>query len=105
MTNTKHTPGPWHFRALPDDCHVVESRAWNPADGGSAANLDVCDGQTIHVYGKQAAADAALIAAAPDLLAALQDLTAQVTNYINSDECELPDVTAALAAVAKAVKS
>ena len=65
MTDTKHTPGPWV---------ISGSSIWNPdthraiyASGGKAINQRDEEGQ----------ANAALIAAAPDLLAALEALEAR----------------------------
>jgi hypothetical protein len=90
-----HTPAPWAVRPLPG-YYVVESQAWiNDFDRYS----DDCDGQTIHVYGKQAEADARLIAAAPDLLAALRELC----NFAGPIPADVWDRTRA--AIAKAVQS
>ena len=64
-----HTPGPWLFSPV-NDCAVaiVED------DGTSIFDVTVC----LHTTGQSAlAANAALVAAAPDLLAALLEVVAE----------------------------
>lgn len=67
--NAKHTPGPWivgHDRKNP----IVEAAALEDADG-----IWVNGGYIIGRFaGADARENAALVAAAPDLLAALQDV-------------------------------
>ena len=65
MINAKHTPGPWTFRLEPDQHFTILSDAYGPTvkiadvQGASRPGLRECD------------ANAALIAAAPQLLSAL----------------------------------
>jgi hypothetical protein len=60
MTHTKHTPGPWHIGTNGDSI--------------DAANLDkICDIPR-YVTNPNRVADAALIAAAPDMLEALKSI-------------------------------
>lgn len=62
---SKHTPGPWHFAPSLDDTYVV---CESDDNGASTVAL---------VYAADAAKpDARLIAAAPDLLAALEKVLA-----------------------------
>ena len=63
-----HTPGPWEARKLLCDGHMVNKTGWEIHTPG----YDVC---TLVFVGApiRKEADARLIAAAPDLLAALHD--------------------------------
>ena len=86
---TQYTPGPWHAGGI-------------TVYGGSGARLTVadttCSGSMTRAEDE---ANAQLIAAAPDLLAALNDLTNAVTagqHHIDTD----PRITAARAAINKA---
>lgn len=67
-----HTPGPWH---------VAHSIIYGPFKGGSAERI-----ADVSTWADNYAANAALIAAAPDLLAALEAL-------IETCPCD-PDATA-----------
>ena len=92
--NAKHTPGPW---TVPANGHVIAPKpysvviAFMPESSDSIQGMDVID------------ANARLIAAAPDLLQALQGLVSSCE--LNLDELE-PDTHAMLdcarAALAKA---
>jgi len=77
MTDTKHTPGPWiHYGkvTLVDDTYSLFCGGVNPVRGhyiGDICSIQSCD----HIDGvprEDAEANARLIAAAPDLLAALE---------------------------------
>lgn len=85
MTDTQHTPGPWEIEtnARGESCIAT---SW-----GSIAD----------VYGLNLIANGRLIAAAPDLLAALQDVLPYV-EFPNSQH--KAQVAAAKAAIAKATK-
>jgi hypothetical protein len=98
----RHTPGPW----------VVMKRPWAVvvvADNGEA--LPICDAGRPHVA--EEAANAGLIAAAPELLEALQGLLAIVADsrgvtgyHLNGEAAEwseFSEVDAAESAVAKAL--
>ena len=63
----KHTPGPW---SSTPSVRSFEAQVW---DAAGAALLFFADGRAT---GPEADANAALIAAAPDLLAALKDMLA-----------------------------
>ena len=63
--NTAHTPGPWHVGGIRPDSQPIVYRA----DGFAIADATVY--HTKH-GAEEARANAALIAAAPDLLAALR---------------------------------
>ena len=79
MNPQKHTPGPWHITAFvrePDQSTPTGRRArivseCESADGYliAAANAAIAD-----IARRGGLSDARLIAAAPDLLAALQDM-------------------------------
>ena len=79
--NAKHTPGPWilgHDRKNP----IVEAAALEDADG-----IWHNGGYIIgRFFGDDARENAALIAAAPDLLAALQELLALHIAHHNAIE-------------------
>jgi hypothetical protein len=87
----KHTPGPWRLRELADDTLAVYG----------AGEYDI-------IFPKRGApkdANARLIAAAPELLAALERLSwcANHTMYENPDNLAMQEaLTKSLAAIAKA---
>ena len=72
MKTTKHTPGPWSVASYEAGKVVIEAH-----DGSDVAELIWCDKPGIVEMCK---ADAALIAAAPDLLAACKEAIAELTN-------------------------
>lgn len=90
---SKHTPGPWAVKFSKYESDVLLVQAGMPSNrvlarfGGEDEPLD-----------EAAMADAALIAAAPDLLNALRGLMA----WCAGDVLDLPEVNAARAAIAKA---
>ena len=65
---SKHTPGPWSFNTSPN--------CWSVLQVGSSGRWIVAGGTAWAIPGRQseAEANARLIAAAPDLLEALEDL-------------------------------
>lgn len=85
-----HTPGPWLFSPV-NDCAVaiVED------DGTSIFDVTV----NLHTTGHSAlAANAALVAAAPDLLAALQWALSQIEDSLDPDhQAALESARAAIA--------
>jgi hypothetical protein len=64
MKKTQHTPGPWQFNEYP---HYTDFTIWG--DGGTFPVVTEFDDRGNHTV---TTANARLIAAAPDLLAALQ---------------------------------
>ncbi|MCW7544863.1 hypothetical protein N7I30_13730 [Aurantimonas litoralis] len=101
-TEAKHTPGPWLIREgfSTDTLEVYPRRDGKPEIGSWAELATVRsdygngDGDTA-----EGEANARLIAAAPDLLAALESLTA---NLDEGDFISLTRIDAAKAAIAKA---
>ena len=93
--STKHTPGPWR----------LNSDALVCGNGDLMMSIAIC-------YDKSSAADgvsrdemkanARLIAAAPELLDALQSLLARVSSDIIANQCWHEEQRAARAAIAKA---
>lgn len=98
MTNVKHTPGPWR---------VVES-----IDGYFAGRKTTVKAGNLRVLSPwqhrphpefdEFEANARLIAAAPELLDALQSLLARVSSDIIANQCWHEEQRAARAAIAKA---
>lgn len=99
---TKHTPGPWVYR------HSFDSAArrdiWTATDATGHRELvaTIPDAEGDHIN-----ADARLIAAAPDLLAALDKLLSATVDRTLAEGYEMDGVeyaarSAALAAIAKA---
>ena len=83
----KHTPGPWFYETGNTEALIVER------DGTTVAELQTTYQTTAH---RSLEANARLIAAAPDLLAALQSL-------INDQrDASLPILSQARAAITKA---
>jgi hypothetical protein len=71
MPNTQHTPGPW--RVVADGQYIQADRrhAVNPQQ---QHDLDICHVHAIEFYAGEAQSNARLIAAAPELLAALREI-------------------------------
>lgn len=92
MGDARHTPGPWHYQEESDPyTHIVR-----------AGDRFLC--QLAQDHTGQAEDDARLIAAAPDLAAALQGLLRFVEEQIapEFELSQIPEVEAAEAALAKA---
>jgi len=91
----KHTPDPWfevkHFSEwlISDGNRLVATTAGSPAHLGLA-------------HAKRDAANARLIAAAPDLLKALEDCVAVMDRELAGLKVIQPEFSAARAAIAKA---
>ena len=87
-----HTPGPWAI--LPNTPHFV--RAMHPADGMQPV-------ATVYHFDGELAANARLIAAAPELLEALEAVLPDLEHYV-ATHGPGPDkrLAAARAAIAKA---
>jgi hypothetical protein len=86
MSAAKHTPGPWH----------VSNVGWIASPFETICSLYAVKGQ------REAQANGLLIAAAPDLLAALRDCLAYMENDIGGPDCCRPERVQAHAAIAKA---
>lgn len=102
MSETRFTPGPWQSK-----------RALMPADGeydyGISAVVDGSKRCIAETFGRASAnvrpnaeANAALIAAAPDLYTALERIVASVARGQSGDVCQTFDFDDARAALAKA---
>lgn len=94
-----HTPGPWRIRKFngcaPDSLYDVETDKANEYHGEIVVS--------VHKVGAHSQANARLIAAAPELLAALQSLFALAVMPSNFTEQNRQDMlTTARAAIAKA---
>ena len=90
--NTKHTPGPWRERAMPGR----KTTAW--ISGGDGNLITEISGA--RRLPEENAANAALIAAAPEMLAALKNLVNDaLANGMHSSE---PRIIEARQAIAKA---
>lgn len=105
----QHTPGPFVFEAtpadhdpdldLPDNCPF-----WIADEGGIGEVIAL----VLETHRGQAAANARLFAAAPDLLSALHAITQRYVTLAESGDCgnwnpeEEPEVQAARAAIEKA---
>jgi hypothetical protein len=91
--SAKHTPGPWRLNA-DNSTEVMTVTGFNVARAH-------CNG-IYHIKLAQAEANACLIAAAPDLLAALQDLVSD--DGPNPGAYFSQRIAAARAAIAKATQ-
>lgn len=102
----KHTPGPWEYTAkltASENHKGFFIRAEKPARNGKWALAEVQPGDEDGKLGK---ANAALIAAAPDLLAELEDLVGLAETAMreaNNDGGEY-DIEAELASARDAIK-
>lgn len=83
--NTTHTPGPWYLNI--DTVHIRKGVNIQPVT---------------HHMDAQGMADARLIAAAPNLLEALQTLTNMAESFAEELHAGHPDVVTAREAIAKA---
>jgi len=73
----QHTPGPWFQGAGESSGIVYDKRVWWNSDGsrgGETPNMRVC------VESNNGKADAALIAAAPEMLALLKTASKKITD-------------------------
>ena len=99
MRNAKHTPGPWVVRTIDQSLATVETQ-----DGEyiicNAAQLRWDDWKTEHAERK---ANARLIAAAPELLEALQRLSAQCERLRMAWQLESDAERNARVVIAKAI--
>ena len=73
MSETKHTPGPWEAIVTGEEKHIIEYQT----ETGSIACIAQCMGTSAI-----SAANAALIAAAPELLETLKELA----NLVEADQ-------------------
>ena len=89
----KHTPGPW---VVGESCHTVGRLSVNAATGRP---LEICMCHWVDGFDDpedEAPANARLIAAAPDLLAAAQEALACLAD-LGGDESPVPMLRAAIA--------
>ena len=91
---TKYTPGPWLFRTAPTSaglCHIVSAADWKGAFiYGDGIRKGVDDALP---KAQELAANARLIAAAPDLLEALKEImpfTATAAIGCHGEKCREP---------------
>ena len=92
MNTAKHTPGPWELKACSGG-PGEEPGIWVEANGRPLMRGDFCRSE----------ADANLIAAAPELLAALRELTSVAAEMADAaGYADPPALVAARAALAKA---
>ena len=79
MTENKHTPGPWSWYTDYNEDNVFAVWVEAPDVTRKTANICVADCSWVESL-EEAEANGALIAAAPKLLEALEDLRAQIRN-------------------------
>lgn len=90
---TAHTPGPWFYDTGETKALIVEK------DGTTVAEICTTYQTTAH---RSLEANVRLMAAAPDLLAALQTVAAMAESFPEELHKNHPDVIAAHAAIARA---
>ena len=92
--NAKHTPGPWMKSTHGG---ISKYSIW------SSSGQHIADTNTTKSIGfERCAANASLIAAAPDLLEALEDCVAVMDRELAGLKVIQPELSAARAAIAKA---
>ena len=99
--NTKHTPGPWRL-STSNPLAVNTSSAEMAIGIATTHGTDDSNYSSFFPSLEQAEANARLIAAAPELLDALQSLLARVSSDIIANQCWHEEQRAARAAIAKA---
>jgi len=102
---TQHTPGPWHIVSAADPIEktIMFSFGGFVGDGDNAPIATTCTSSySDETRPAVALANARLIAAAPDLLAALEKLIGDVRDIHDIDTIMYDDVLNARAAIAKA---
>lgn len=92
---TNYTPGPWAFVQR----HLNNSGTITGPDGGSVCAI----ASSVRRHPDEKLANAALIAAAPDLLAALQALEWAVTGVEYMEDEYAEQIAAARRAIARAI--
>lgn len=104
MTEAKHTPGPWQIGHSAKGMNGTSLRIWRNDEGPDADEDSdntnyACIAQHVH-----SEADAALIIAAPEMLASLKWLEpyAKVQIRNHPDATDAPQWEALIAAIAKA---
>ncbi len=107
----KHTPGPWHIGVYEDDngeTYVAVGRPERRGIGGNDYSLAHCRQDVAHIQNAVNAddADAHLIAAAPDLLAACESMVARLDLIFKAgvvpDSLDKAALSAGLSAIRKA---
>lgn len=93
MTTT-HTPGPWQLKKNMSSVGIFDSV------GRHITRVPCVDQQSV-----RGEANARLIAAAPELLAALQALTSAVDQFTNAAHLGWPELDQARAALARAAQA
>lgn len=92
MQNT-HTPGPWHRNARLDA--GTHSFVWGPAADGKSRLVADCGGILVRTAAEMEA-NAALIASAPDMLAALEAIAAMLDQPVQHSGISDPAAAAIL---------
>lgn len=92
----KHTPGPWDVEFAPDDLPHLRG-AWNVAAGVGRYRCVVASRNLWPHRGGESDANAHLIAAAPDLLAALKWAHQHCTMLYGNGDAMVDAMSAAIA--------
>jgi hypothetical protein len=105
MTSRKHTPGPWYVGTEFNDQgrHIYAAQKVRHEDGDEWHPLIACTDDDERLVDWQA--NAVLIAAAPDLLEALETLANMAEAFPDELHKDHPDVVAARAAITKATST
>jgi hypothetical protein len=95
--NAKHTPGPWTVAEYEDEAYIVDR------DGHSAQGITSVRLSGAGMNYSEALANAHLVAASPDLLEALEELSDLMQGVIDGDyKPDCLTLQPARAAIAKA---
>lgn len=109
MDDTKHTPGPWGLSEIDDGVGFGGGLAIDAIDPADGRNFEVCEVWGIddnRDFDNRARANARLIAAAPDMLAALEFAVGAAMGQRADPVAALRDIEEQLRAViAKATKA
>ena len=103
MSGVKHTPGPWAVEDPMDHCLTIVANPEAPVyDWKWIATCDWPDEDNQLVTAREVKANARLIAAAPDLLEALEEFSREYDGFEDGNGDPCPVLAKARAAIARA---
>jgi len=103
VADVQHTPGPWLVTGPFDTNDYDDSEGWYRIEAARTLDLRVCRSADGYVEGENEA-NARLIAAAPDLLKALQSTRKRLWFIVGVNDPSIVEADAALRAAATSAR-